>query len=111
VGLCEEIFARINISVYSFVEVRPSSRVRISTALSVQSDVPCVVVVVGYRLAPVHPFPAAIGDGMAALRWVEREGPRRLRIDPSRILLAGMSASVYPPCPFSFQDESPDMTF
>lgn len=81
----------------------------VSETLNVQSDVPCVIVVVGYRLAPKHPFPAAIGDGMVALRWVEREGPRRLRIDPSRILLAGMSASVHPLRPFSFPVESPGM--
>ena len=42
--------------------------------------------VVGYRLAPEHPFPAALHDALAAYRWL------RTRVDPARIVVAGDSA-------------------
>jgi acetyl esterase/lipase len=42
---------------------------------------------IDYRLAPEHPFPAALDDAMTAYRWLLDEGT-----DPSRIVVAGDSA-------------------
>ncbi len=49
------------------------------------------VLSVGYRLAPEHPFPAGLADGLAALRYAHGH-PDDLGIDPDRIAVGGDSA-------------------
>ncbi|SFC55038.1 acetyl esterase [Halobiforma haloterrestris] len=57
--------------------------------LAAESGYP--VVSVDYRLAPEHPFPAALRDCYAALEWATEAAPD-LEADPDRIVLAGDSA-------------------
>ncbi|HKF19203.1 MAG TPA: alpha/beta hydrolase [Candidatus Dormibacteraeota bacterium] len=45
------------------------------------------VLLVDYRLAPEHPFPAALDDSLAAYRWMLADGA-----NPARVVLGGDSA-------------------
>ena len=55
------------------------------------ADAGCVVVSVDYRLAPEHPYPAAVDDGYAALAWTAAHHDE-LGIDGARLAVAGSSA-------------------
>lgn len=50
-----------------------------------------IIIWVEYRLAPEHPYPAAILDTLSAWRWIQ-ENYRELAVDPARISIGGDSA-------------------
>jgi acetyl esterase len=53
----------------------------------------CTVVSVDYRLAPEHPYPAALDDAIAVLRWAAAN-ETELGVDAARLAVAGSSAGA-----------------
>lgn len=51
----------------------------------------CTVIAMDYRLAPEHPYPAAVDDAMVVLNWAATLADE-LGIDAARIAVAGSSA-------------------
>ncbi|MBL8700436.1 MAG: alpha/beta hydrolase [Alphaproteobacteria bacterium] len=64
---------------------------RCMRVLATESD--ACVLGIDYRLAPEHPFPAALDDTLAALDWLVRAGPAE-GLEPSTVALAGDSAGA-----------------
>lgn len=60
-------------------------------AAELAEETGCIVTSVDYRLAPEHPFPAALDNCYQALRWIV-ENHRELGIDVDRVALYGPSA-------------------
>lgn len=54
-----------------------------------------VLVSIDYRLAPETKLPMIIEDVQDAFGWIRREGPKRFRLDPGRLVVAGGSAGGY----------------
>jgi epsilon-lactone hydrolase len=68
-----------------YVSCSPQTHRAITTALA--RRLRCPVFAVDYRLAPEHPFPAAVDDAAAAFTWLTQSG-----LAPEKIALAGDSA-------------------
>jgi len=62
-----------------------------SVARNLARSADCLVLSVGYRLAPEHRFPAAVDDCTAAVRWVHGHA-NDIGADAARIALGGDSA-------------------
>lgn len=60
-------------------------------ARRIAARMPAVVVAASYRLAPEHPFPAAVEDAYDALVWTAHNA-RRYGGDPGRLMVGGCSA-------------------
>lgn len=67
----------------------PEQDIGLLSRMLEQLDV--LVVGVDYRLAPEHPFPAALDDACAAFDWIAAHADE-LRVDPNRIAVGGASA-------------------
>ena len=57
------------------------------TAAQISAASACSVLVIDYRLAPEHPFPAALEDAVSAYRWLLDQG-----FEPEKTVLLGDSA-------------------
>jgi len=65
----------------------------VPAAAEVAESVGAAVASIRYRLAPEHPYPAALDDSYAALVWLVQNAAD-LGIDPDRIVVAGVSAGA-----------------
>jgi len=69
----------------AFIAGSPATHRELAARLSVASG--AIALVPAYRLAPEHPFPAALDDALAAYRWLLGQG-----YDPRCVAVGGDSA-------------------
>lgn len=74
-----------------WIRGEPSQMQRIVDVLVAQGY---VVLNIGYRLAPQYPYPAAVDDLRAALRWIDANA-ERYGVDRRQIALWGYSAGAH----------------
>lgn len=60
-------------------------------AQQIAAESGCVVLSIGWRLAPEHPYPAGLQDSVDVWKWLHANA-ERLGIDSGRIVLSGASA-------------------
>ena len=65
---------------------------RLTRQLANASGAVCLSV--DYRLAPEHPYPAAVHDARSAVAWAADAGARQLGTDPARVVVGGDSAGA-----------------
>jgi epsilon-lactone hydrolase len=68
-----------------------SRRTHGSLAAHLSRAAGCAVLLTEYRLAPENPFPAAVEDAVAALQWIEANGPAG-KAPAKGVFVAGDSA-------------------
>jgi acetyl esterase/lipase len=66
-----------------------------------------VAVAPSYRLAPQHPFPAAVADVRECVRWLRRHADE-FNIDPGRIGAVGYSAGGHLACMLGLASDADD---
>jgi len=66
------------------------ARQHLDYVLEWAEELGAAVVSVEYRLAPEHPYPAALDDGLAGITWIATNG-QEAGIDPQRVLVVGFS--------------------
>ena len=68
-----------------------SPEITLPTAQKLAEDIGCLIILPDYRLAPEHPFPAALEDGLSVLSWLDANADE-LRLDKTRVAIGGDSA-------------------
>ena len=68
-----------------------SASLSLATCRDLAAGAECIVISADYRLAPEHPFPAALDDALGVTRWA-RAHAAELGGDPDRVAVGGDSA-------------------